>query len=380
MTMNSLQSLAVVCLLGTTAATASAQDLRTRLEKPEQRFFFYQVNLAGGYDTREPDDHWGGADRGAPTQFAVEWFGKSETGIQRGYTPLVAPGTWGIKLAVEIDPAETSGRDPNLNLRLLDTFVRFETKWDRTSFTVGHRGIPYGRNPRLDTELLFLPNQAPTDLGFGRDTGVFFQTPVSAFADLEVAVTAGGSLSGPLVVGQQEADGSGYDFDDRLDYRDSWLVTARVARPAFHRQELGFFVLTGETHTATGPLPEVSRFGVDWTIKGREDWTVTHQVSFGQTDGDRPGKRQVTNLLQNAELYLGSRWRVGVTHTYREEDFDRAGVATREIGTLFGSLSYALTRDIRLRVNPFVEYHDSAPGRHENGVLFQVCYGCGWRK
>jgi hypothetical protein len=377
--MKLVKTLAGVCLGVVVAGPAFAQDLRTRLVKPDQRFFFYQINLAGGYDTREPNDHWGGADRGAPTQFALEWFGKSEAGIQRGFTPLVAPGTWGIKLAVEVDPAESSGRDPNYNLRLLDTFLRFDTKWDRTSFTVGHRGIPYGRNPRLDTELVFLPNQAPTDLGFGRDTGVFFQTPVSAFADLEVAVTAGGTLAGPLVVAQQDAEGD-YDTEDRIDYRDSWLVTARVARPAFNRQEFGVFALTGETHTATGPLPEVSRVGVDWTVKGREDWTVTHQVSFGETDGDRPGKRQVVNLLQNAEMYLGSRWRVGVTHTYREENFDRVGVATREVGTLFGSVSYALTRDVRLRVNPFVEYHDSAPGRHENGVLFQVCFGCGWRK
>lgn len=377
--MKLVKIMAGVCLGVTLVPPASAQDLRTRLEKPAQRFFFYQINLAGGYDTREPGDHWDGADRGAPTQFALEWFGKSEAGLQRGFTPLVAPGSWGIKLAVEIDPAEIAGRDPNYSLRLLDTFLRFDTKWDRTSFTVGHRGIPYGRNPRLDTELVFLPNQAPGDLGFGRDTGLFFQTPVSAFADLEVALTAGGTLSGPLVVAQQDA-ASRYHSEDRIDYRDSWLVSARVARPAFHRQEVGLFALAGETHTPTGPLPEVSRVGVDWTVKGREDWTLTHQVSFGETDGDRAGRRRVLNLLQNAEIYLASRWRAGLTHTYREEDFALAGSTTRKVGTLFGSVSYALTRDLRLRVNPFSEYHDSAPGRHEHGVLFQICYGCGWRK
>ncbi len=360
------------------ATGATAQDWKTRLERPDQSFFYYQLNASGGYDTREPGDSWGLADRGAPTQLTLEWFSKDGHAIQRGYTSWIAPSAWNVKLGFELDPAEREGGEPNYNLRLLDTWVRFDTRWDRTSFFLGNRSLPYGHNPRLDSEFTFLPNQAPVDLGFGRDLGFFFTTPVGPRLDLELAATAGGFLAGPAVAAVHEP-GSGYEVDDRVDYRGSWLVTTRLGRPTFEAREIGVFAVAGKTHAATGPLTEVARLGADWVVKRGEDWTAVQQVSVGRNRGDRLGDRDVFNLLNNVEVFLGPRWRIGATHTWRREDLDAQGAGDREIGTLFGSISFALGRDARVRLNPFAEYRDST-GKRDSGALVQLCVGCGWRK
>ncbi|NJL28739.1 MAG: hypothetical protein HC897_13025 [Thermoanaerobaculia bacterium] len=360
-------------VLGMLAAQPAAAGFKTRIEKPDHGFFFYQYSLAGGWDTREPGD-FGLADRGPRTQFTLEWLSKDERNLQRGYTRLFQPSQWNFKIALEADPAENDDDRPGYNLRLFDVWVQFSTKWDRTNFWLGHRSLPYGQNPKLDPELTFMPNQAPLDLGFGRDTGFFLVTPVSPRWDLDLAVTAGGFLDRPLVV-VQEVDGS-YDVDETIDYRSSWLVTARLGRPRFERVEIGVFAAVGSTHRVSGPLTDVARIGFDWVVKRQEDWKLVTQLAVGESGGDGRGSRAVANLLNSFELYLGPRWRLGVTNAWRSEDFD---AGRQETGTVFGMVSYATTRDSRIRLHPFLEYHDATSTR-DSGVLVQLCLGCGWRK
>jgi hypothetical protein len=361
------------------APVARAQDGRPLLTKPKNQFFFYQVNLAGGYDSREPGSSWGPADRGPVNQLTLEWLGKSERAIQRGYIESVAATTWNTKIALEYNPAETAGGDPTLDIRLLDNWVRFDTKWDRTSFFLGHRSIPFGQNPRLDPELTFTPAQAPADLGLSRDTGVFFQTPVSAGLDLAVSATAGGFLSGPIATLRNDEGGS-LELDDAIDYRDSWLVTGRLGQPSFAASEAGLFASFGELHRATGSLLEISRIGGYWAWKQREDWTLVNQLSLGENQSGSAPEVRVANLLTNAEWFLSPAWRLGVTHTFRFEDPQASGRPEREIGTFFASLSWAISRDARLRLNPFVEWRDTGAPSRESGVLVQMCVGCGLQK
>ena len=360
-------------------AAPSRADFKTRLERPQQGFIFYQLNFAAGFDSAEPDD-FGPADRGARTQFTVEFFSKDKKALQRGYTRFMQPSQWNFKLGVELDPAENRSDDPGLNLRLFDAWVRFDTKWDRTSFWFGNRSIPFGHNPKLDPGLSFLPNQAPLDLGFGRDIGVFFKTPVSAKLDLDVAVTAGGFLAGNLLTVRDTAGGS-YDIDDAITYRDTWLITTRIGQTSFGRSEQGIFAAVGTVHRdpAKGEPLEISRLGYDWTFKHKEDWALVNQISGGENRGDGRGSRFVANLLNSLEVFLNSRWRTGFTHTLRVEDFDIEQGDRVEVGTVFATLSYALTRGSRLRLNPFFEYRHTAESR-DSGVLLQYCTGCGWRK
>jgi len=367
---------ASLLIAGWAALPVIASDWDTVLVRPDQEFVFYQFNLAAGYDSAEPDNG-GLADRGPRTQLNIEWFAKDKGRIQRGYTRLAEPSQWNLKIGLEVNPAEQEGEDPSLDLRLFDAWVRFDTKWDRTSFWLGHRSIPFGHNPRLDPGLSPLPNQASLDLGFGRDTGVFFKTPVAARLDLDLAVTAGGLLSGPLVSAGDQ-DGS-FEVEDRISYNDTWLVTARLGRPHFERVESGVFAAVGSVQRGQDNSVEVSRLGFDWVVKHREDWHMVHQISGGENDGDGQGKRWVGNLLNSFELFLGPRWRLGLTHSFQMEDLVVASGSRKETGVVFGSVSYALTRNARLRLNPFVEYRDTA-GERDTGVNLQLCFGCGWRK
>lgn len=363
-------------LVGFVVAGAAFGDFKTRLEKPRQDFVLYQFNFAAGFDSREPDD-FGLADRGPRTQFSIEWLSKDEKRIQQGYTRFAQPVQWNLKLGLELDPSEVDGEDPGVNLKLFDVWVRFGTKWDRTSFWVGHRSLPYGQNPKLDPVLSFMPNQAPLDLGFGRDTGLFFRTPVSPGLDLDLAVTAGGFLSGPILVARDE--GGGFDVEDRIDYRGSWLATVRLGRPNFKPMGLGVFASFGSTHRAEGPLTDITRLGVDWVIKKREDWKMVHQISAGESSGDALGTRFVSHLLSSFEVYLTPKWRLGITHTFEVQDVDAVVGPRRETGSLLGMVSFAVRRSSRLRLHPFTEYHD-ATGERDSGVLVQFCTGCGWRK
>lgn len=357
-------------------AVASAQDSTNRLLKPQQRFFFYQVNLAGGYDSREPENGWGLADRGPRSQVSVEWFGKNEERIQKGYSRLASPSNWNVKLALEVDPAERDGEDPDFHLRLVNVSLRFDTRWDRTSVTVGHLSIPFGHNPKLDPDLTFLPNQAPLDLGFGSDTGVFFATPVSGRLDLEVSATAGGFLSGnPYSLMNLNGD---YEGVDRLDYRDTWLATARLGTPTFRADDVGVFAAAGKLHRDTGALTSVSRLGVEWVRKSREDWKMVHQVSAGENERPDLDPWTVANVLNSVEVFPMGRLRLGLTNAWRWEDREDLPVRP-ETGTLFGMISWALNRDSRLRLNPFYEWRDRT-GERESGVLLQVCTGCGLKK
>jgi hypothetical protein len=373
-----LLALASLFLLGSVGA-AVAQDNRPLLVKPAQRFFFFQLNFIGGYDSREPGSGWGPSDRGPLNQVAFELFGKSERTIQRGFIGTLAPAAWGVKVAFEFNPAEQAGGDPTLDLRILDTFVRFDTKWDRTSVTFGHRNIPFGQNPRLDTELTFAPSQASTDLGFSRDTGVFLTTPLADRLDLEVALTAGGTLSSPIVAIRNDPDGSGLELDDQIASRGSYLLTGRISRPKLFPTDGGFFLALGKLHRASGELTEISRLGADLVFKSREDWVLITQLSIGENHDRVRGDRQVANLLNSFEWFISSQWRLGLTNVYRFENPDAPGAENRENGTLFGSIGWALSRDARIRLNPFLEWRDNTASR-ESGILVQLCVGCGLRK
>ncbi len=357
------------------AVPAAGQEYRRRLAKPDDSFFYLQTALAGGYDSARPDDEWGIAGRGPATQVSFEWFVKDESQMQRGYTPAVSPAAWNAKFALEARPQSGDPSQTDVGLRLLDTWVQLGTKWDRTSLALGHRSIPYGHNPRIDTDLSFLPNQAGADLGFGTDTGLFFRTPLSPRLDLELSATAGGTLSGlPVVLHQQEDDD--WSLDGDLHYRDTWLVTGRVGSPTFRRQELGLFAALGDLHAGTGPSTEVRRLGVDWLVKHRESWRVVNQVALGENRKagvDFP----VYNLLNGVEWFTGPRLRLGVTNTLRLEDLDTGADPLR--GTLFGMVSILLARDARFRIHPFVEYLDET-GERDEGLLLQVCTGCGLKR
>ena len=357
-------------VMGASLATVSAQDSTSKLKKPDKVFLYPQLNLAGGYDTAESGDHWGLADLGARTQVTMEMFVKDETRIQRGYTRLIEPIAWNVKFALEAVPENGPGsasREPKAELkpRLLDTWVKLDTKWDRTAVWLGHKSLPYGHNPRLDPSHSFLPNQSGLDLSFGRDTGLFLKTPLSQDLDIETALTLGKG--------------------DTFDYQGGWLSSTRIGTPTYRANEIGGFLLAGEIQGTCGgetvdrDLRELWRVGVDWVHKEGEVWKSVNQLSIGQQTTSAGQDEDVLHLLNSVEWFAIPRFTLGLTHTLRHIEPDVTALSSRTLGRVLGSLSFAIDRDTRLRINPFYEYRDST-GREDYGVLLQVCFGCGLTK
>jgi len=344
------------------SVVVSAQESSVRLEKSQNIFFYPRLNLQGGYDTNEPGDYWGLADRGARTQLVLEWFVKDEAHQQRGFTKLIEPASWNMKFAVELDPTEDKQEQFDTRLRILDTWIKFATKWDRTNLWFGHKSIPYGHNPKLDPSHAFMPNQAELDLSFGRDTGLFFKTPVSKGLDLECSATLGKG--------------------DTWDYHGGWLLTSRIGSPTFKTNEVGLFALGGKIQetsgalTVDGNLTTIYRVGADWIYKHRELWKVVNQISVGENSSDGDNDRFVLSILNSIEWYIHPKWTLGSTHSLRYEDLYGSNSQEQTKGAFFGTISYAVRRNIRFRVNPFIEYHDST-GDRNTGVMFQLCFGCG---
>jgi hypothetical protein len=292
-------------------------------------------------------------------------YQKAETRLQRGYTRTIEPLAWSVKWALELDPDEQGVSDSVLRPRLYDSWLELDTKWDRTSLWVGHKQIPYGHNPRVDPNHSFLPNQAALDLSFGRDTGLFFLTPVTSTVDVEMSLTAGKG--------------------DTWDYHGGWLFTARLGSPTFEASEIGVFSLIGSIQgtngsvTTNGDLTDVVRLGSDWVYKVKEQARLVNQISIGANRGGGAEDLVVGNMLNSVEWFVRSRMTIGLTHAFTIKDFDGSTLETETRGIVMGSLSLAVGRDVRFRMNPFAEYRNSK-GKEEWGVLFQFCYGCGLTK
>lgn len=382
--MNCIKYIFSLLLIGMLSIPAEGQQFRTRHTKPQNTYFFVQSNLHAGLDTREPGDQVSGesftglANRGPASQVTFELFSRRKKRIQLGYTRFISVNAWNVKFALQATPMDNENLgDIGVGLKLGNTWMNFSTKWDRTRFRVGHQSIPFGHNPRIDGNLSFLPSQAGKDIGFGTDTGIVFRTGLNPKMDLEVSATAGGFLSGSLVkaVNTQE---QGFDVETAVKYRGSWLGVVRVGSPTFFRNEIGVFVALGQLHQYEGDLPAVGRIGADWVFKKGERWKVVTQANAGLNNPNIQGQGtySVFNILNSAEMFVHARLRLGVTNVFRLENRDLNGMEKPKSGTIFGMISIPITRTSRLRINPFIEYHDSF-GEKDKGVMLQVCTNCG---
>lgn len=344
------------------AHSAFAVEYSVRKVKPDNVFFYHQWNLQGGYDSSDPDSGWGLADQyGARTQATFEWLVKRQKPTQIGYTKFMSLKSFNFKFGLEVDPDNLKRDVLHTRLRLYGAGLKFHTKWDRTSLWLANKAIPYGHNPDLDPNFGFLPNQSSLDIGISRDPGVFFQMPLSVDWDLNVAATIG--KGDPYVTSEKEDA-------DYFEYDDTWLVSSRIGSPGFKVSEVGFTALAG---TVDDGNMDLWRLGSDWAYKFAEKAKTVHQVSGG-INTFHDGDVVVYNLLNNVEWFFASKWTLGVTHAARYESPDKGDSSF--VGKVFGTLSYAMTRNSRLRLNTVAEYDDTV-GDTDESVLLQLCYGCG---
>lgn len=366
---------------------ASAQS-SIKLEKQQTTFFYAQLNLHGGFVNDINGDRWSFATRSPQNQVNLQLFSKNQRNMQRGYTRLIALDSYKVQLGIGYD-AEVDAlgiERSNLEFKVLDTFVKFKTKWDRTTLTIGNRSIPYGHNPKIDPVVSFMINPIKRDIGFAQDVGVFFKTPISKSLDLEMAFTSGGALTKPVMVCNNllvsEADGLEMAPEvifSPYTYEGTWLGTARIGSPTYKRNEFGLNLAAGRIASTTiaSDIGHIRRLGADWVFKLRERLKVVNQVMVGQTQSGSAGDFYTLNSMNNIDFYSGRNWMVSASNSFNINTAQGAGT-DRNSWSLAGSVTYVFSPHTRLRLNSYYSRIWDA-NEKQCGVLLQFATGIGKR-
>ena len=170
--------------------------------KQQNSFFYTQLNLHGGYIHDINGGRWDLTNRGPKNQLAFQLFTINQKRLQKGYVKTLSLSSSKLRFSIPFDKTvnQQGQREANFKFQLLDTWLKFDTKWDRTNLWIGNKSIPYGHNPKLDPVSSFMTNLIKMDIGFVQDLGFFLKTPVSNQLDMELAITSGGMLNKPILV------------------------------------------------------------------------------------------------------------------------------------------------------------------------------------
>lgn len=361
-----------------------------KLDKQQTKFYYAQVNLHGGFlNDNTNGERWDVASKGPKNQAVFQVYSINKKTLQKGYVKKFALKGWKFRMGFEYDHnVDILGvNSSNINFKLYDTFLKFGTKWDRTSLVIGNKSIPYGHNPKIDPVVSFMINPIKADLGFAQDLGIFFKTPIANNLDMELAITSGGVLNKPVLVCNDLIvnDNSNIDIKPdfkfgKYDYNDTWLVTSRIGTPTFKKNEFGLILVSGNilsTVFAGKPLTSVNRTGIEWVFKHNERFKMVNQGIVGTTKVFGGKKYISQNIVNNFDYYTGKHIMISVSHSMNilksVDDYEYL-----KNYSLAGSLTYIFSPHTRLRLNTF---YTAITDRNEyqNGVLLQFVTGIGKR-
>ncbi len=355
--------------------------------KQQTTFFYTQLNLHGGYINDINGSRWDVANRSPNNQIAFQLFSKNKKVLQKGYVKNFALVSYKVRFSVPFQKTvNTLGvKEANFKIQALDTWVKFNTKWDRTSFWIGNKSIPYGHNPKLDPVSSFMTNIIKMDIGFAQDIGIFFKTPLSSKLDLEWALTSGGALNQPLMVcdnllaNPNDPDAKPqFTFAD-YKYENTWLMTSRIGTPTYKRNEVGLIVLAGKIRSTFIPddLNNVIRFGGDWVFKYHEKFKLSSQLTLGNTYSYKADVFTSVNGQATADIFLKYRFFVSTSFAINHHQ-SRLSHSYRSNYTNANSLTYTFSPHTRIRLNHYYSYIKDNDER-QWGVLLQFVTGFGKR-
>lgn len=382
----------------------SAQN-SIKLNQQSTSFFYAQLNLHTGISNPGSGVQFGLPGRGTGNQVSLQMFKVHQPLLQKGYTPLIALDSWKVRTTVGYSQSTTTfdlpivtpngpggGRpgdggpqeppalagtttNSHLNLNLQDAWVKFKTKWDRTTFKVGYAPLSYGHNPEVDANASFMTNLVSNDLGFSRDLGMYFKTPLSRGLDLEFGVSSGGAVNSTLF----QTNSVEADTDAGADANGRFLVAGRIGSPSFKKNEFGLLVAVGRINANFGedPTMEVKRIGGEWIYKFRERFKVTNQLVLGQTNTASLGNFTSLSLQNNLDFFVRPQWIMGVSNSLNLQN-SQSDQADYLHSTLAASLTYAVSPHTRIRLNNFVQpkLYD---GSSNWGISLQFVTGLGKR-
>lgn len=357
-----------------------------KLDKQQTSFFYTQLNLHGGYISDVNGSRWDVTNRGPNNQMSFQYLKKNKRVLQKGYIKSIAPTTYSLKFSIPFNKTVNleGESQANFKLMLLDTWVKFGTKWDRTSVWVGNKSIPYGHNPKLDPVSSFMTNLIKMDIGFVQDLGVFIKTPVNKKLDLELSVTSGGLLNKPIlicdniIINSSEELEPTFSFVD-YDFNDTWLVTSRLGNQSFNKNEVGLIGVSGKISNVLVPndFVRINRIGGDWIHKHQEKMKFGNQLALGFSDSDAEGSFATLNYQGSADFYLIDKvvLSASIAGNYQNSVKDDAYHFNL---TNAASITYVVSPHTRFRINQYQTRIFEAD-EVQWGVLFQFVTGLGKR-
>jgi len=312
-------------------------------------------------------------------------FSKNQKQLQKGYVKMINLQSSKIGFSIPFDKTINADNisEGNFRLQVLDTWLKFSTKWDRTAFWVGNKSIPYGHNPRLDPVSSFMTNLIKMDIGFVQDLGVFIKTPISNNFDIELSVTSGGALNKPVLVcdnlmmDDTKAKPK-FSFSNYA-YQGTWLVTSHIGNPTFKKDEFGINLVSGRINNTVveDDFVQINRIGGDWVHKHYEKFKVANQLTVGHSNSDKEGHFASLNYQGSVGVYISKGFFINTSFAVNYlSAFSSNLYHLNYISAT--SLTYSFSPHIRLRLN---SYYSAVTEEAEErwGVLLQFVAGFGKR-
>jgi len=275
-------------------------------------------------------------------------------------------------------------KEADFKIKLLDTWLKFDTKWDRTAIWFGNKSIPYGHNPKLDPVSSFMTNLIKMDIGFVQDLGIFLKTPISKQYDLEMSLTSGGILNKPILVCDNLIDESVSSVSPRFSlvdysYNGTWMITGRVGNQSFKKNEFGMNVVSGRisNNLVVNDFVTINRAGLDWVYKYQEKIRIGNQLIIGHSNSGTEGSFGTINYQGNADLFLANRIILSTSFACNYHDALQSNLYHFNY-TNANSLTYVLSPHSRIRLN---QYYTRTQEANEDqwGVFLQFTTGIGKR-
>lgn len=377
------QFLILICF---TIATTSASFAQKSIKQTQQKtdFFYTQLNLNSKISL-DDDPSWTFSETSPYSNLNFTYRSKNQTLLQKGYTRFLHIGGSKANLALvyknlKDDNGASKGA---LSLQMRDVWLQVNTKWDRTSVRLGYFQLPYGHAPKIDLDNSFIAGLAGQDLGFNRDLGVLFRTPINRNFDIEASFTSGGAMSSTLHSFTMNNE-SEYPVQnqerDFFDYQNNWLATARLGNATFNKNEIGLFASVGKIRgtSVTDEQSHVYRLGGDWTYKYKERLRITNQILAGYTVGEFNQRGFNINQKIEADLFLKRTFILSFSNVLQYQDYM---ITHSSKGIVVASLSYAFNPHTRLKLNIFSKYNlkDKTQNPQNPSVFLQVITGFGQR-
>jgi len=357
-------------------------------EKQQTNFYYVQLNLHAGVMNGLNGSRWDLANRSPNNQIAFQYFAKRKKTLQKGYVKNISLSASKFRFSIPFIKSinDLGEKEAEVRFQLLDTWLKFNTKWDRTHFWIGNKSIPYGHNPKLDPVSDFMTNLTKMDYGFVQDIGVFFKSPISSNLDVESSLTMGGWLAKPVLVcenilnNSEQSQTSDLKFSfANFEYKNTWLFSTRIGSPTFKKNEFGIILSKGKINNVLveNDLLKLNRIGGDWVYKIKEKVKFSNQIVVGYNVSDI--QKQSTSVhTQNAvDFILNDHFFISTSFAYNYYDFSKSG-ADQNTYINANSITYSFSTHTRLRLN---HYFSSVSRSNEKqwGVFLQFVTGFGKR-